>query len=64
MIAFADRDPAAITDANVVGVRDAIAALVNTNAEFQKAFGTGTNGRGAITTRIRLAQQAVTDALA
>jgi hypothetical protein len=33
-------------------------ALEN-NEEFLKAFGTGTNGKGAITKRIQLAQEAV-----
>jgi hypothetical protein len=44
-------------------IRDAINTLLTGNdeqhKEFQKAFGTGTNGKGAIRTRIELAKEAV-----
>jgi len=40
-------------------IRAAIQALLDGNVEFLKAFGTGTNGKGAIRTRIELAKEAV-----
>lgn len=48
-------------------IRDAINILLTGNSEqqqqFQKAFGTGTNGKGAIRTRIELAKEAVKAAI-
>jgi hypothetical protein len=46
------------------GIRGAISQLLEHNGEFLKAFGTGTNGKGAITKRIQLAQGAVKVAVA
>jgi len=46
------------------GIRAAISQLLEHNVEFRKAFGTGTNGKGAITKRIQLAQEAVRVAVA
>lgn len=63
MVAFADYAPDTITDEKAAKARDLVAALF-ANPEFQKAIGTGTNGRGAIATRIRLAQEAAHGALA
>lgn len=63
MVAFADYAPDAITDAQAAKARTLVAALFD-NADFQKAIGTGTNGRGAIATRIKLAQEAAHEALA
>jgi hypothetical protein len=40
-------------------IRAAIQGLLNNNEDFRKAFGTGTNGKGAIRTRIELAKEAV-----
>ncbi len=62
MIAFADFPPATITNDKIPAARDSIAALL-TKPEFQKAIGSGTNGRGAIETRVELARQAVRAAL-
>jgi hypothetical protein len=63
MVAFADYPTSTITNAKIRAARDAVTALL-TNPEFQKAIGSGTNGRGAINTRIELARQAVQAALA
>jgi uncharacterized protein with ParB-like and HNH nuclease domain len=45
------------------GIRGAIRSLLDTNEEFRKAFGTGTNGKGAIRTRIELAREAIKSAV-
>jgi hypothetical protein len=45
------------------GIRAAIKGLLDNNEEFRKAFGTGTNGKGAIRKRIELAQEAVRGAV-
>ena len=47
-----------------LNIRAAIQGLLERNEDFRKAFGTGTNGKGAIHTRIQLAQEAVKAALA
>jgi hypothetical protein len=44
-------------------IRQAIEDLLTNNEVFKKAFGTGTNGKGAIRTRIELAREAVAKAL-
>jgi hypothetical protein len=62
MVAFADYPPEAITDAQAAKARSLVEALFG-NPDFQKAIGTGTNGRGAIETRIKLAQEAAHEAL-
>jgi hypothetical protein len=62
MVAFADYEPDLITDAQVVKAR-ALKLDLCANADFQKAIGTGTNGRGAIATRIKMAKQAAHEAL-
>lgn len=58
MIAFADAPTSVLTVQKAAAARDAIAALIGV-PEFEKAIGTGTNGRGAISTRIELARRAV-----
>jgi hypothetical protein len=62
MVAFSGYDPAAITEPQAAKARELVAALFD-NVEFQKAIGAGTNGRGAIATRIRLAREAARIAL-
>lgn len=51
--------PSNVVTQKAANVRTAIEALLTGNEEFQKAFGTGTNGKGAIRTRIELAKEAV-----
>lgn len=62
MVTFADYPAETFTDPKAEKVREAINALFE-NADFVKSIGTGTNGKGAIATRIKLARQAVHDAL-
>ena len=63
MIALSDC-PAGIVQQKAESIRAAIRSLLDSNEEFRKAFGTGTNGRGAIRKRIELAREAVQGALA
>jgi hypothetical protein len=63
LIAFADIDPKDITETTAVVIREALFSLLAKDSEFQKAISTGTNGKGAITLRVRRAQQAVKSAL-
>jgi hypothetical protein len=63
MVALSDHPPEQVTP-KAAKVREAIQNLLSNNSEFQKAFGTGTNGKGAIKTRITLARDAVAQALA
>jgi hypothetical protein len=56
--------PNDVVQKNAGGIRAAIAQLLEKNGKFLKAFGTGTNGKGAITERIQLAQKAVEAAIA
>ena len=51
--------PAATVHPKAAAIRTAIQGLLDTNEDFRKAFGTGTNGKGAIRTRIELAKEAV-----
>jgi hypothetical protein len=53
----------AVVQPRAQDIRAAIQALLDSNADFLKAFGTGTNGKGAIRTRIELAKEAVKVAL-
>ena len=62
MVALSDHSPE-VVGPKAAQVRAAIQSLLSQNQEFQKAFGTGTNGKGAIRTRITLAREAVTKAL-
>jgi hypothetical protein len=55
--------PADIVKAKAAAIRTAIQQLLDNNEDFKKAFGTGTNGKGAIRMRIELAQSAVETAL-
>ena len=59
--------PADAVTPKVAKIRAAIETLLTGNEashkEFQKAFGTGTNGKGAIRTRIELAKEAVRAAI-
>ena len=65
MVALADVNPQLLSDPQK---RDKVAAALNSlaasDADFQKAFGTGTNGKGAITMRVERAKAAVLAALA
>jgi len=62
MVSLADYAPNVVAP-KAANIRAAINTLLTGNAdnhkEFQKAFGTGTNGKGAIRTRIELAKEAV-----
>ena len=58
MIALADHEPSNVIERSSA-VRTAIENLLATNEDFKKAFGTGTNGKGAIRTRIELAKTTV-----
>jgi len=58
MIALAGHEPGKVSQ-NADSIRSAITNLLNNNEDFRKAFGTGTNGKSAIRTRIELAQAAV-----
>jgi len=62
MISLGDYPPDVIAP-KAPNIRAAINTLLTGNEvhheEFQKAFGTGTNGKGAIRTRIELAKEAV-----
>jgi hypothetical protein len=62
MISLSDYASDVVTP-KAANIRAAINTLLNGNEakhqEFQKAFGTGTNGKGAIRTRIELAKEAV-----
>ncbi|MGH7706911.1 MAG: DUF262 domain-containing protein [Candidatus Dormibacteria bacterium] len=62
MVAFADYEPETITDAQAASARDLVSELFK-HADFQKAIGTGTNGRRAIATRVDLAREAAQKAL-
>jgi hypothetical protein len=53
----------AIVQQKAESIQAAIKGLLDNNEEFRKAFGTGTNGKGAIRKRIELAQQAVKSAV-
>jgi phage-related baseplate assembly protein len=66
MISLSDYAPLLVTP-SAAGIRTAFETLLTGDEEkqrgFQKAFGTGTNGKGAIRTRIELAKEAVRDAI-
>lgn len=66
MISLADYTPDVVTP-KAANIRGAIDTLLTGNEEkqqeFQKAFGTGTNGKGKIRTRIELAKEAVKAAI-
>ena len=62
MVALAEVDPNSVTEEKAAGARELFDQLL-TNDEFLKAISTGTNGKGAIHTRITLAKQAARDAL-
>jgi hypothetical protein len=59
--------PSDVVTQKAANIRTAIGTLLTGNEEshkeFQKAFGTGTNGKGAIRTRIELAKAAVRAAI-
>jgi hypothetical protein len=63
MVALSDQAPLQVQE-KAANIRAAIKDLLDKNEEFRKAFGTGTNGKGAIRTRIQLAQQAIKTAVA
>jgi hypothetical protein len=67
MISLADY-PADVIAQKAANIRAAVNGLLTgegeTQKEFQKAFGTGTNGKGAIRIRIELAKEAVKAAVA
>ena len=62
MISLAEYPPNVVAP-KAANIRHAVNTLLTGNdeqhKEFQKAFGTGTNGKGAIRTRIELAKEAV-----
>jgi hypothetical protein len=62
MIALSDYPPE-IVQQKAEHIRAAITDLLTNNEEFRKAFGTGTNGKGAIRKRIELAHAAVKSAI-
>jgi hypothetical protein len=62
MVALSDHETN-VTHNRAAEIRAAIQDLLDHNEEFRKAFGTGTNGKGAIRTRIELAREAVKRAL-
>lgn len=63
LIAFGDIDPKEVTDEAANRIKRAIFNLLSSDTEFQKAISTGTNGKGAITLRVRRAERAVRSAL-
>lgn len=63
MIALSTVEPAQIDDAAAERIRTGFAALYQNDAPFQNSIGKGTNGKGAITTRITAARHLVSDAL-
>jgi hypothetical protein len=62
MVALADYSPDSITDEKVKSTKNAFGELFN-DPNFMKAITSGTNGKGAITTRIDLAKKAAQYAL-
>jgi uncharacterized protein with ParB-like and HNH nuclease domain len=62
MIALS-KHPNDIVEAKAPEIRRAVQDLLENNEDFKKAFGTGTNGKGAIRKRIELAQSAVEAAI-
>lgn len=63
MVALADYNPATITNEQAAKMRELVNGLFQ-DQSFQKAIGTGTNGPGAIATRITLAREVAQEALA
>jgi Protein of unknown function DUF262 len=63
LISFASVDPMEVTDNAANAIKQALFSLLSNDTEFQKAISTGTNGKGAITLRVRRAEQAVRSAL-
>lgn len=55
MIGLADHDPALITETVAQEIKADFAALCN-NADFLKSISSGTNGKGAIKTRVNMAK--------
>lgn len=65
MVALSSVDPQHLaSDGRAEKVREALNTLISEDEDFLKAVGTGTNGRGAIETRIEKARAAVKVALA
>lgn len=65
MVALSSIDPQLLaSDGRAAKVRDALNTLISGDQDFLKAISTGTNGRGAIETRIEKAKEAVKMALA
>lgn len=52
MVAFRNLDPAKITDEIAEAIRAALLNLLTTDTVFKEAISTGTNGKGAISTRV------------
>lgn len=63
MVALATAPPQALDDIRAARIRMGLDKLVTDDADFQKAIGTGTNGKGAIATRIQKATSVVSTAL-
>jgi hypothetical protein len=65
MVALSEITPQVLDDASKrERVRERLNRLATEDLDFQKAFGTGTNGKGAISLRIEKAKKAVNEALA
>jgi Protein of unknown function DUF262 len=62
MVALSETDPDSITPEQAAAVRQAKINLLD-DETFQKAISTGTNGRGAIATRVNMATEAFIAAL-
>jgi hypothetical protein len=63
MVALATIDPSSLKNDQAAKIRAALEDLATNDKEFAKAFGTGTNGKGAITLRVTKAKAAVRSAL-
>lgn len=65
MVALSEVEPRALDSGGKRDqVRQALTRLATDDADFKKAFGTGTNGKGAIALRIEKAKRAISGALA
>lgn len=63
MVNLCEVDPKALSEVVCESIRTGVEDLCLRDQDFQKAIGTGTNGKGAIRTRIRLIRELVQSAL-
>jgi hypothetical protein len=63
MVALSSVDPKTLSNNHSKKIREALNNLVKSDEEFKKAISTGTNGKGAIITRINKAKVAVKESL-